>query len=76
MIDVQNGLDIKNISDLITKSIQGIYKIKNPTEEQTRKYKRSQKETNKEPSDDSKFYARSDLMEQIIKILQRSKKMQ
>ena len=68
MIDVQNGLGIKNISDLMRKSIQGIYKTRNPTEEQTRKYKCSQKEISKEPTDDSKFkYAHSDLMEKIIK---------
>ena len=68
MIDVQNGLGIKNISDLVRKIIQGIYETKNITEEQVKKYKRSQKEISKEPTDDSKFkYARSDLMEIIIK---------
>ena len=67
MIDVQNRLGIKNISDLVRKNIQGIYETKNLTEVQVRKYKRSQKEISKEPTDDSKFkYARSDLME-IIK---------
>ena len=61
MIDVQNGLGIKNISDLVRKYIQGIYETKSLNEEQFRKYKRSQK-------DDSKFkYARSDLMAIIIK---------
>ena len=68
MIDVQNRLGIKNISDLVRKNIQGIYETKNLTEVQVRKYKRSQKEISKEPTDDSKFkYARSDLMEIIIK---------
>ena len=51
MVDVQNGLGIKNVSDLVRKHIQGIYETKNLTEEQVRKYKRSQKEINKEPTD-------------------------
>ena len=34
MIDIQNGLGIKNISDLIRKEIQGIYETQNPTKEQ------------------------------------------
>ena len=68
MVDVQNGLGIKNIPDLVRKHIQGIYETKNLTEEQVRKYKRSQKEINKEPTDDSRFkHACSDLMEIIIK---------
>ena len=68
MIDVKNGLGIKNISDLVRKNIQGIYETKNPTKEQVRKYKRSQKEISKEPTDDFKFkYARCDLKEIIIK---------
>ena len=31
MIHVQNGLGIKNVSDLVRKNIQGIYETKNPT---------------------------------------------
>ena len=41
IIDVQNGLGIQNISDLVRKNIQGICETRNPTEEQVRKYKRS-----------------------------------
>ena len=44
MIDVQNGLGIKNISDLVRKKICSILETKNPAEKQIRKYKRSQKE--------------------------------
>ena len=36
MIDVQNGLGIKNVSDIVRKELQGIYETKNPTEEQVR----------------------------------------
>ena len=33
MIDVQEGLGVKNISDLVRKEIHGIFETKNPTEE-------------------------------------------
>ena len=68
MIDVQNRLGIKNISDLVRKNTQGIYETKYPTKKQIRKNKRSQKEISKKPTDDSKIkYAHNDLMEKIIK---------
>ena len=44
MIDVQKGLDIQNISDLVRKEIFGIFETKNPKKKQIRKYKRFQKE--------------------------------
>ena len=44
MIDVQNGLSIKKIFDLVRKRIYGIFETKNPTKKEIRKYKRSQKE--------------------------------
>ena len=31
MMDVQDGLGVKNMSDLIRKDIQGIYETKDPT---------------------------------------------
>ena len=68
IIDVQNGLGIKSISDLVRKNIQGIYETKDPTEEHKRKYIKTEQETSKEPTDYSKIkYVRSDLMEKIIK---------
>ena len=68
MIDVQNELGIKDISDLVRINIQGIFETKNLTKKQIRKYKRSQKEMSKKPTDDSKIkYARNNLMENIIK---------
>ena len=68
MINVQNKLGRKKISDLVRKDIQGIFETKNPTKKQVRKYKRSQKEISKNSTDDSEIkYARNDLMEKIIK---------
>ena len=68
MIDIQNGLGIKNISDLVRKEIYGIFETKNPTEKQIRKYKCSQQEINRESNSSSKIkYVRNDLMERVIK---------
>ena len=52
MIHVQNGLELKNISDLLRKEIYGIFEIKNITKEQKRKYIRTEKEINKELKND------------------------
>ena len=41
MIDVQNALGIKNISDLVRKEIHGIFNTNNPTKVQVQEYKRS-----------------------------------
>ena len=68
MIDVQKGLGFKNMSDLVKKEICGIFETNNPTEEQKKKYIRTESEITKKPADDYKYkYARSDLMEKIIK---------
>ena len=40
MHDVQDGLGIKNISDLVRKEIHGIFETEDPTKDQIRKYKR------------------------------------
>ena len=66
MIDMQNGLGLKNMSDLVRKEIQGIYETKNPTKKQVKEYKRSLQEITKDSMYDSKFkYVRSDLIEKI-----------
>ena len=39
MIDIQKGLDVKNIYDFPRKEILGRCQTNNPTEQQTRKYK-------------------------------------
>ena len=41
MIDVQNRLGMKNISDLVRKEVHGIFKTNNPTKKQVKEYKRS-----------------------------------
>ena len=67
MIDVQKGLGLKNIPDLIRKKICGIFETKSPTEEQNKKYIRTESEVTRKPADDSKYkYARSDIMEKMI----------
>ena len=52
MIDVQKGLGIQNISDLVRKDIQGIYETKDFTKKQKRKYIRTKQEISKNPIDD------------------------
>ena len=66
VIDIQNGRGIKNISDLVRKEIHDIFETKNPTKEQIKKYKRTEKELNPECNSNSKF-ARSNLTEKIMK---------
>ena len=44
MIDVQKGLELKNICDLARKEICGIFETKNFTEEQNKKYIRTESE--------------------------------
>ena len=47
MNDIQSGLDIKNISDLVRKEILGRCDTEHPTKEQIKKYKRSESEIDK-----------------------------
>ena len=66
MHDIQKGLDVTNMSDLVRKEIYGIFETKKPTKDQIKKYKRCEKEFDKDC--DSKFvYVRIDLMWKIIK---------
>ena len=68
MIDVQKGLGLKNMPDLVRKEICGIFETKIPTEEQKKKYIMAESEITKRPADHSKYkYARCDLMEKMIK---------
>ena len=68
MIDVPKGFGFKNMADLVIKEICGIFETKNPTEEQKKKYIKTESEITKKPADDSKYkYARRDTMEKIIK---------
>ena len=64
MIDVQNGLGIKNTSDLVRKEMHSIFETKNPTKKQLKEYKRSLQEITKDSMNDFKIkYVCSDLME-------------
>ena len=75
MINVQKGSGVKNMSDLVRKEIHGIFETKNPTKEQIKKNKRSEKETDKKSKSDSKLkYIRSDLMSRIMKNCRGEKK--
>ena len=67
MKDVENGLDIKSISDLLIKEMQGIFETKKLTKEQKIKYVRSKFEIVKKFGDKKSKYARNDIMEKIIK---------
>ena len=44
--DVQEGIGVKNMSDLVRKEIRSIFRTKNPTRDQFRKNKRREKELN------------------------------
>ena len=68
MIDIQNGLGLKNMSDLVRKEIHGIFSTDKPTNKQIKECKRSLQELTKCTMDDSKIkYVRSDLIERIAK---------
>ena len=44
MKDVGSGMGVKNISDLVSKEIHSMLKAKNPTKEQIKKYKMTERE--------------------------------
>ena len=71
MYDIQEGLGIKNISDLVSKEIYGIFEIKNTTKDQIRKCKRPGREWF---SDNIYIYVHNDLILKIIKNCRGSKK--
>ena len=67
--DVQKGLGVKNISDLIIKKIKAIFNTKNPQEDQIKEYKLSLADlmNNHSRYSNKIKYARSDLIKKIIK---------
>ena len=73
MHDVQEGRVVKNMFDLVRKEIWGIFRTKNPTKDQIRKYKRREKELDHN-STATFVYAHSDLMSRIIKNCRGKKK--
>ena len=84
MKDIQNGLGVQNISDLVLKEIYGIYKTKSLTKEQIKKYKMTKREifekfdnlSEDELNAKSKkeLYAKNDVMTTVIKRCRDEKK--
>ena len=66
MYTVQERIGVKNMSGLVRKEIRGIFRTKNPTKNQSRKYKRRQKELD-HSSSATFVYVCSDLMSKMIK---------
>ena len=74
MIDVQNGLCVKSISDLLTKEMQGNFNTKKLTEEQKKMYKKTEYDITKNSKSNKKDkFARNDVMEKILKIVEELK---
>ena len=73
MYDAQERIGVKNMPDLVRKEIWGIFRTKNPTKDQIRKYKRREKELDHN-STATFVYVRSDLMSRIIKSYRSEKK--
>ena len=67
IVDVQNGLRLNCVCDLIRREICGIYETDNLTKEQRRKYMRSEFEIIKDFANKKSKYARNDIMEKVIK---------
>ena len=70
--DVQNRLGVENIYDLLRKDIWGVYETDNSTKEQTRKYKRSEKELDNNSSSNFR-YSCSDIILKIIMYCKKTK---
>ena len=70
MIDIRFGLNIKKISDLVRKEICGIFETKDLTEEQKKRYIKSEYQITKRPTDNKKYkYVRSDIREKLLKFV-------
>ena len=76
MKDVQNGLGVTNMPDLILKELYGIYEIKNVTKEQVKEYKMTDREYYERFDNLSKIelnkknketYVRNDVMTTLVK---------
>ena len=84
MNDVQDGLGVQNITDLVLKEIYGIYKTKSLRKEQIKKYKMTKREIFEKFdnfSDDEVnaksnkgVYAKNDVMTTVIKRCRGGKK--
>ena len=75
--NVQNGLGVTNMSDLVLKEICGICETKNPTKEQVNEYKMTKSEIYEKftnlsqeklnTKNDKKAYVKNDVMTTVIK---------
>ena len=84
MKDVQDGLGVRNISDVVLKEIYGIYKTKSLTKEQIRKYKMTEREIFEKfdnlsedelnAKSNKEIYAKNDVMTTVIKRCRGEKK--
>ena len=64
MIDVKNGLGIKNMCDLLKKEMCGIFNTKDVTKKQKRKYVRSKYQITKNPQNDNMYkYVKNNVAE-------------
>ena len=73
MYDAQERIGVKNMPDLVRKEIWGIFRTKNPTKDQIRKYKRREKELDHNYTANF-VYVRRDLMSKKIKNCRGEKK--
>ena len=84
MKDVGNGIGVKNIPDLVLKEIHDICETKNPTKEQIKKYKITEREIFKKfdnlsedelnTESNKNFYVSNDVMKTVIKRCRGEKK--
>ena len=84
MKDVGKGMGVKNISDLVLKEIYSICETKNPTKEQIKNYKMTEREIYEEFGDlnedelntksNKNIYVKNNVMSNIIKRCRGEKK--
>ena len=84
MKDVQDGLGVQNISDLVLKEIYGIYKTKSLTKEQIKRYKMTKREIFEKfdnlsedelnAKNNKGVYAKNDVMTTVVKRCRGGKK--
>ena len=77
MKDVESGMGVKNVSDLVLKEIHGICKTRNPTKKRVNEYKMTKRQIYKKftnlsekelnTKNNKKAYVRNDVMTTIIK---------
>ena len=84
MKDIQKGLGVQNIYDLVLKEIYSIYKTKSPTKEQIKRYKMTKSEISEKfdnlsegelnAKNNKEVYAKNDVMTTVIKRCKGEKK--